>query len=70
MHYIVVQILLSTHKKPGEIEPLLTEYMGMTDELNGETISEFVSLGVKKLWLSLYRWVSDGEGERFYINKS
>ena len=42
-------------QKPGEIEPLLTEYMGgMTDELNGETISEFVSLGVKKLWLSLY----------------
>jgi hypothetical protein len=35
-------------QKPGEIEPLLTEYMGgMTDELNGETISEFVSLGVK-----------------------
>ena len=34
-------------QKPGEIEPLLTEYMGMTDELNGETILEFVSLGVK-----------------------
>jgi dsRNA-specific ribonuclease len=28
VRYIVIQILLSTHKKPEEIEALLTEYMG------------------------------------------